>query len=342
MKFSVIIPVYNVEKYIKKCLESVLNQTFNDYEIIVVDDETPDKSIEIVEEIAQSHPEKINIVHQKNKGLGGARNTGVSVATGEYIVFIDSDDYIENNMLSKINQTVNKTPCDIVMFNFYEVSESGEKLSTQTIFKENKLCQTKEDKIELLLAPPCAWNKVFRREFYIASNVLFPEKTLYEDVVTRILTAKANNICLLNDYFYNYVQRKGSIMNSTVSPRVIDIIKVTDLVCDAFEKENLMADYKETICAAQTHSLFTIAENVYNQSPSHEMQKTITTYILNKFPNYLNNTLLPTNLKKLICYLVNEDYIKYKYQKTIEKIKFLIYNNRLLRSLNRLRKKIGL
>ena len=298
--------------------------------------------MEIVEELAQTYPEKINIIHQKNKGNGGSRNTGILAAKGEYLIFIDSDDYIEKDMLSKVNNLLSDTPCDIVMFNFYEVLESGERISKQTFFKENKICQTKEDRAKALLSPPCPWNKVFRREFFIDSGVLFPEKTIYEDVVTRILTAKANCILFCNEYFYNYVQRQGSTMNSKVSPKVLDIIKVTDLVCDTFEKEGLMTDYKEAIEAAQTHSLFTIAENVYKQSPSHEMQKTITEYISDKFPNYSNNLLLPKNIKKEICHLINEDYTKYRIQKAIDKTKISLYNNRFLRQLNQLRKKIGL
>ncbi len=342
MRFSVIIPVYNVEKYIKKCLDSVLNQEFNDYEIIVVDDESPDNSMEIVEDLAQKYPEKINIIHQQNKGQGGARNTGVLAAKGEYLVFIDSDDYIEKDMLSTVNETISQTSCDIVMFNFYEVLESGEKIGKQTFFKENRTCETKKEKNELLLAPPCPWNKVFRRTFYIESGVLFPEKTLYEDVVTRILTAKANKICLCNGHFYNYVQRQGSTMNSNVSPRVTDIIKVTELVCDSFEKEGLAAEYKEAIEAAQTHSLYTIAENVYKQSPSHPMQKNITDYISRKFPNYLDNSFLPKYIKNEIHCLIKEDYTRYKYLKAVGKAKTMLYNNRFLRALNRLRKKMGL
>ncbi|MBR2040542.1 MAG: glycosyltransferase family 2 protein [Clostridia bacterium] len=340
MKFSVIVPVYNVEKYIKKCLESVLNQDFDDYEIVVVDDETPDNSMQIVGQLAQNHPEKFNIIHQENKGLGGARNTGIAAAKGEYLIFIDSDDYIEKDMLSKIDARLSEIPCDMVMFNFSEVTEAGNLIGKQTFFREDEICQTAEEKSKLLLAPPCAWNKVFRREFFIESGVLFPEKTLYEDVVTRILTAKANKIFLCDEHFYNYVQRQGSIMKSKVSPRVLDIIKVTDLVCDTFEKEGLMAEYKDVIEAAQTHSLFTIAENVYNQSPSDPMQKDITGYITEKFPNYLNNLYLPKNIKKEIYCLVNTKYIKYKYYKMIDKMKVAIYNNFFFTTLNKIRKKI--
>ena len=342
MKFSVIVPVYNVEKYIKKCLESVLNQDFDDYEIIVVDDETPDGSMKIVEGLAQKYPEKFNIIHQENKGLGGARNTGVAAAKGEYLIFIDSDDYIEKDMLSKIDARLSEIPCDMVMFNFSEVTEAGNLIGKQTFFREDEICQTAEEKSKLLLAPPCAWNKVFRREFFIGSGVLFPEKTLYEDVVTRILTAKASKICLCNGHFYNYVQRQGSIMKSKVSPRVLDIIKVTHLLRNTFENEGLMPEYREVIEASQTHSLFTIAETVYKQSPENKMLKDITGYIVDNFSNYLSNSYLAENIKKEIYYLINEKYFKYRFCKLIDKTKIMIYNNPIFLGLNNFRKKIGL
>lgn len=321
-------------------MESILNQTFSDYEIVVVDDESPDQSMQIVEALAQAQPQKFNIIRQKNKGNGGARNVGAAAAKGEYLLFVDSDDYIEKDMLSTIDAILKNTPCDVVMFNHFEVSEAGTILSKQTFFKENKTCGTAEEKNELLLAPPCPWNKAYRREFYVGSGVLFPERTLYEDVVTRILIAKADKVCLCNSHLYHYVQRQGSIMNSKVSERVLDIIKVTDLVCDTFVKEGLMAQYQEAIEAAQTHSLFTIAEIVYNQSPSDPMQKTITQYLTNKFPNYLSNPYLPGNIKKEVYCLVHEDYRKYSYYKKIDQIKKDIYNSGCFRTLNRIRKKL--
>ena len=129
-------------------------------------------------------------------------------------------------------------------------------------------------------------------------------------------------------------------MKSEVSPRVLDIIKVNELVCDTFTKEGLMAEYKEVIEAAQIHSLFTIAENVYGQSPSDPLQLEITKYMTDKFPEYLSNEYLPENIKKQTYCLVNKKYSKYKYYKNIDKLKVFIYNNKCFTFLNKIRKKI--
>ncbi len=342
MRFSVIVPVYNVEDYIQKCLESILRQEFDDYEIIVVDDETPDNSMAIVENMAQAYPGKIKIVHQTNKGLGGARNTGVQAAMGEYLIFVDSDDYIADGTLKLADARLNETPVDMLMFNFLEVLPSGEVLAKPTFFPQDTVCETTAQKAQLLLAPPCAWNKVFRREFYVNSGVSFPEKMWYEDAVTRILTAKADKVLLCKEHLYYYVQRQGSIMNSKVSPRVLDIITVTDLVYRAFEIDGLIDVYRDAIEAALTHSMFTIAENVYRQSPGDALQNQIMTYIAEKFPSYLENAYLSKSLKREIHCLVKENYIQYKWYKGIDKAKIMAYQNPVLRGINTLRKKIGL
>ena len=113
-KFSIIIPVYNVEKYIGKCLESVMNQTYKDYEVIVVNDGTKDNSMDIV----KNYP--VKIIEQENQGLSVARNTGVKKAKGEYIIFLDSDDYIEKDLLKNINKSLDNNP-DLVRFQIQEV-----------------------------------------------------------------------------------------------------------------------------------------------------------------------------------------------------------------------------
>ena len=116
-KFSVIIPVYNVEKYIKKCLDSVFNQSFKDYEVIVVNDGTEDRSMDIVEKY------DVNIINQKNSGLSSARNAGVKKSKGEYIIFLDSDDYWEEDLLKEIALSTKNNP-DIVRFQIQEVQDN--------------------------------------------------------------------------------------------------------------------------------------------------------------------------------------------------------------------------
>ena len=115
MRFSIIIPVYNVEKYIRKCMDTVMNQTFRDYEVIVVNDETPDNSMKIVQEYVDAFPGMIQVIHQKNTRQGGARNNGVTKARGEYLLFVDSDDYVATTMLETVDARLKANPCDVLV-----------------------------------------------------------------------------------------------------------------------------------------------------------------------------------------------------------------------------------
>lgn len=338
MKFSIIVPVYNVENYIKKCLDSIVNQTFEDYEVVVVDDQTPDNSMQIVQEFADKFPDKFNIIHQENKGLGGARNTGVSAAKGDYLIFVDSDDYIEPDMLLILNNHLCENPCDILEFNYREVSPSGKELRKQTISDNVKVFTKLQDKATLFLGPPIACNKVFGREFFIESRVLFPEKTLYEDAVTRILIAKAKCVVRCSEYLYNYVQHKGSIMNSQVSERVLDIVKVAESVYQTFLDEKLIEDYKEALEAALITSLLRIISDVVRQNPKHIIRQQITDYTVNKFPNFQKNQYLTEDAKKKLVCLVNGDISGYKKYDKIMKIKAFLLQSSLFRTLNNLRK----
>lgn len=125
MDISVIVPVYNVKSYLSACLDSILNQDFDSYEIVVVDDGSTDGSGELAEQYASRHTDKIRVLHQENQGLGGARNTGIKDAKGEYVAFIDSDDWIKPNMLSTLWKEIQQTGADIAVCGLLCVAETG-------------------------------------------------------------------------------------------------------------------------------------------------------------------------------------------------------------------------
>ncbi len=340
MRFSIIVPVYNVEKYIKKCLDSLINQTFSDFQIVVVDDQSPDNSMEIVESFANQYPEKFKIIHQENKGLGGARNTGVSAAEGDYLLFVDSDDYLQKNSLEILHNHLNEYPCDIVEFNYLEVSEDGKPLRKVSLCDSQEVCVSPPEKAKLFLEPPIACNKAYRREFYTKCDVRFPEKTLYEDFVTRILIAKAENILRITDYLYNYVQRAGSIMHNNVSPRVLDIIKVAESVYDVFEKENLMKDYFLFLEAGLIASLVHIASDVIDRNKTSPYYKNIVDYAVEKLPDYRENPYISNEIKKKLICLEKGDFAGYRKADKIIKIKLALLQSPLVRRINNLRKHI--
>ena len=124
-KISIIIPAYNVEEYLEKCLESIISQNFDKVEIIIVDDGSTDKSLQIAKEYQKKYPEKTRVISQENKGQGGARNTGIKNATGKYLLFVDSDDTIKSGMLETLYAEMEKSNADIVLFGFEYVDEKG-------------------------------------------------------------------------------------------------------------------------------------------------------------------------------------------------------------------------
>ena len=165
MKFSVVIPVYNVKEYLERCVTSVLNQPCADYEMILVDDGSTDGSGALCDRLALRSP-KIRVIHQKNGGLGAARNTGIEHALGDYLVFIDSDDYIDASMLPDLAAKIDETHADIITFGF-RTDNNG---NTSAVFidplPENRIF-TLADTPTLLLALPNAWNRIYTRKLFL-------------------------------------------------------------------------------------------------------------------------------------------------------------------------------
>ncbi len=208
-KFSIIVPVYNVEKYLKKCLDSIKKQTFKDYEVIIVNDGTKDNSMNIAKEY------NFKIVNQKNSGLSVARNTGVKHATGEYLIFLDSDDYIEKDLLKEINKSLKNNP-DLVRFQIKEVYE--DKKENKEYNEEPFNNKTGEEAFRLITKyhfVENAWCYAIKKEYYKKEKFSFKPGTIHEDFglipLVIIKSKKVNSISYIG---YNYLQRQGSIMNN--------------------------------------------------------------------------------------------------------------------------------
>lgn len=206
-KFSIIVPVYNVEKYIKKCLDSIFSQTFKDYEVIVVNDGTKDKSIEIAKKY------DVKIINQENQGLSEARNNGVKKATGDYIIFVDSDDYIEKDLLKKISESLDNDP-DIIRYQVKDIIGSKEINYNEKEFSDKNGKDAFELITEYHYFEP-AWLYAIKRKYYIDNKFSFKKGAYHEDFGLIPLVIIKSNIVNSIDYCgYCYVQRDGSIMTS--------------------------------------------------------------------------------------------------------------------------------
>ena len=205
---SLIIPVYNVEHYIEKCLCSALGQTLDNIEIIVVNDGATDESMKIVDIFENKYP-NIRIINKKNGGLSSARNSGLEFAKGKYIAFLDSDDYIEETMLEQMYTSAENRQLDIVGCNLTKVDEQGNNLGSENnVVDYNHIYDKSEATSEYLLnnIPAYAWNKLYRRSLFQDNNITYPVGKLYEDIGTTFqLISVAERIGFIEDALYLYV-----------------------------------------------------------------------------------------------------------------------------------------
>lgn len=239
-KFSIIIPVYNVEKYIKKCLDSVFSQTYKDFEVIVVNDGTKDKSMDIVKKY------DVKIINQVNQGLSEARNNGVKEAKGDYILFIDSDDYINKDLLQELSKSLENNPdlirfqvCDVVDDKVTEYSEKG------FIGKNGK------ESFELIskyhYVEP-AWLYAIKRKYYIDNKFKFKKGAYHEDFgLMPLVIYKSKKVNSISYCGYNYVKRGGSIITDPSYEKKIkkinDMIDHFDYLKNEIQKMNTESSY---------------------------------------------------------------------------------------------------
>ncbi|HOG17117.1 MAG TPA: glycosyltransferase [Syntrophales bacterium] len=219
-KVSIIVPVYNMERYLRKCLDSLIRQTLKDIEIVVVNDESADASPEIIAEYAE-RDDRIKVVNRKNGGLSMARNSGMSVATGEYVGFVDADDWVEIEMFEKMYEMGNRHSADIVICDYNRVfveyvEESRLRIETEVI-DMNALGMNRY--FDQYLFPyrhgDEAWNKIYKREFLQDFGIVFEKNSevFSEDKLFNLYCLlNVKKICTIDAGFYNYLQREGSIM----------------------------------------------------------------------------------------------------------------------------------
>ena len=210
IKVSVIIPVYNAEKYLRNCLDSIINQTLSDIEIICINDGSTDSSLEILNDYIQ-RDSRIILINQKNSGQGKARNKGISVARGDYIAFIDNDDWVDNNYFEELYNTAIKNNSDVVLCGAKEYIDEVTNKKDLIIFNDNDLYKIKYEMVNDSVAP---WIKIYKRDFIVNNNISFSGGK-GEDIPFAIYCSlKTNNIALFSSGWghiaYHYLVRANS------------------------------------------------------------------------------------------------------------------------------------
>ncbi len=213
-KVSIIVPVYNIEKYLAKCLDSLINQTLEDIEIICVNDGSTDNSAEILNEYAQKDC-RIKIINQDNAGLSAARNTGINAANGEYIGYVDSDDWIDLNFYEKLYNAAKDTDADIAVAGIKRVGGEHYKEKVFLKFEEPATTENTDEKFRLCDIPDKSyvWNKIYKLSEIKKHNLYFRVGVNYEDIIYApkiIHTLK--RLTTVPDTYYYYLKRRGSIV----------------------------------------------------------------------------------------------------------------------------------
>lgn len=229
-KISIIIPVYNSENYLKKCLDSVFSQTFDDYEVIIVNDGSPDGSQAIIDRYLGAHPDRIIALQQENAGQAAARNKGFSLARGEYVFFVDSDDYLHREALQKAYSHAVSHDLDIVCFQMFQDTAG---VITQVSYR---MCHNSDPVKQYILneASPC--NKLIRKSVLADNGLCFSVGRIYEDLeLIPQLARYTNKIGFIDDYLYYYVIHQDSTMRQKAyNPKLASIYPVMEQLNAAF------------------------------------------------------------------------------------------------------------
>lgn len=290
IKVSVIVAAYNVAQYIEKCVNSLVNQTLDALQIIVVDDGSKDSTVSILNKFAG----KIEYYYKENGGLSDARNFGLSFAKGEYVSFVDGDDFCELNMYERLYEAAKEHTCDLVECAYFRDYESF------SIVKH----VTKSRGAKILCNPSGQWNKLIRTEIIKRNSLEFLKGVWYEDYnFNTKLFPFLKNICVVDIPLYHYVQRSGSIMHTIIS-KIKDIYIATDDIVAFYVKNNLFEKFsadleylisKEILLSSGLRCL-----DYDKKNRTHLVQENYL-YLNEKFPNWRKNKFLKHFTAENLC-----------------------------------------
>ncbi|MDI9518276.1 MAG: glycosyltransferase family 2 protein [Bacillota bacterium] len=248
MKLSIVVPIYNIEDYLDKCLNSVLNQTFKDFECLLVIDGIKDNSYLIAEKYA-GIDYRFKVIYKPNGGLSDARNVGMEHAMGEYIYFLDGDDFLYASAMEKCVNKLDETKADMVIF---DVTQHNLEQNTTELLKndfdENQTYTVDKEPTLLIKVLNAAWNKMYRKDLFIDNNLNYPIKYYYEDLGTTYrLMLKSKSIAFINEPLYNYLADRPGNITSELNMNVYHVLDMVKINLDYFKANGVYEKYYEEL-----------------------------------------------------------------------------------------------
>lgn len=284
-KITLIVPIYNVEKYLAECLDSILAQTFKDFKCVLVNDGSNDGSKEIIETYVAKYPEIFSVINKENGGLSDARNAAIKKLETEYVVFLDSDDVACPNFLELLYKTIEQEKVDIVECGYIKFYEDGKEYIDLPVL--NGIINLKENPQKMCKFTTPAWNKIYKTKLFLENDILYPKGLIYEDsATTPRLLARSNSVYSIQKPLVRYRQREGSIMN-TFDQRVFHLIDIADLLL----ADNTLSKFEEI---QQYFVITKIQSLVMKLSCSEEYylkQQEAFKFLDDKIPNWKKNKI---------------------------------------------------
>jgi glycosyltransferase involved in cell wall biosynthesis len=291
-KIDIVVPVYNVAEYLVKCFDSLLNQeTTVPYQIIVVNDGSTDNSQVIISEYATKYPNQFKSLIKENGGLSDARNFGLQYVNSEYVIFIDSDDFVESDLIERVYQQAIKTDVDMIIYEYnqyWSVTNTKEVISNN--FSESKIYNLKDTPELLTGIANAAWNKMYRTKLFTDNEILYPKGYRYEDLGTTYkLLLEASSVAFVNRPLINYlVDRPGNI-TTTYDKKLYDILDMCQVNLDYYRQKNVFETYYEELKVLSIRNILECLKKVVNMTDQEFVRQFIDDcfkFIKVNFPDY--------------------------------------------------------
>ena len=256
IKVSVIIPVYNGGKYVGKCLDTLLNQTLREIEIVVVNDGSTDNTDAVLSAYANEHKDKIKYISIENGGVSNARNIALENSTGEYITFCDCDDYVEPDMCEELYKKAVSSGAEVVVSGYFLENEKGNYTCFGLEYMEKYPHSLEERPDILYVSNPFVHNKLFSRSLIVGCGIKFPKYKIFEDMLFAYsLMLLANKIEKVNRPFYHYIRRKSDSVTGVLGPKFYDLFPVM-VELREFYKNNSSVDFTEQLTFVAIHHAY--------------------------------------------------------------------------------------